>query len=111
MVVQIQRNGRSVTGLHIGSGNVRRYFPKGQLSVDLEIGHLLICCKLQPDFWLNDPCISDPRLSLWLETKEPEDTMRKGRTQMSLVQGVGESFRLEFSEEHRPMGIEPLEAA
>lgn len=83
MVVQIQRNGRSVTGLHIGSGNVRRYFPKGQLSIDLELGHLLIRCKLQPDFWNDVPQISDPRLTLWLEAKEPESRAGRGRIQMS----------------------------
>jgi hypothetical protein len=111
MVVQIQRSGRSVTGLHIGSGNVRRYFPKSRLSVDLEIGHLQIRCKLRPDFWLNEPSISDPRLSLWLEAREPEGKTQQARTEMSLVPMEGESFRLEFNEEQRPKGIEPLNAA
>jgi len=98
MVVQIQRNGRSVTGLHIGSGNVRRYFPKTRQSVDLELGHLLIRCKLQPGFWRGEPSISDPRLNLWLETREPEGKSRRTRTHMSLVPAEGESFRLEFTE-------------
>lgn len=111
MVVQIQRNGRSVTGLHIGSGNVRRHFPKGQQSVDLEIGHLQICCKLQPDFWRNEPQISDPRLTAWLESKEPEDKTRRARTQMSLVLVEGESFRLEFKDAQPTEDTEPLEAA
>jgi hypothetical protein len=110
MVVQIQRNGRNVTGLHIGSGNVRRYFPKSQLSIDLELGHLLICCKLRPDFWHNEPSISDPRLNLWLEAKEPEDNARQARTQMSLVRLNGESFRLEFESSQPAKGMEPLNA-
>jgi len=98
MVVQIQRSGRSVTGLLIGPGNVRRYFPKSHQSVDLEIGHLLIRCKLRPDFWLDEPQISDPRLSAWLEAKEPEGKTRVGRLQMSLVPVKGKSFRLEFAD-------------
>jgi len=106
MVVQIQRNGRSVTGLHIGSRNVRRYFPKIQQSVDLELGHLLIRCKLQPDFWLNEPQISDPRLSAWLEAKEPEGKTRCGRLQMSLVPVNGKSFRLDFAE--MQASVEPI---
>ncbi len=109
MVVEIQRNGRSVTGLHIGSGNVRRYFPKDQLSVDLEIGHLLICCRLRPDFWRDVPQISDPRLSAWLEAKEIKNRTPRGRTQMSLVPAKGESFRLEFKKEQRLEAIEPLD--
>ena len=111
MVVQIQRNGRSVTGLHIGSRNVRRYFPKSQQSVDLELGHLLIRCRLQPDFWLNEPQISDPRLSAWLEAKEPEGKTRGGRMQMLLVPVKGESFRLEFDEMQVVDGPIPLHAA
>jgi hypothetical protein len=111
MVVQIQRSGRSVTGLHIGSGNVRRYFPKSQQSVDLEIGHLLIRCKLQPDFWLNQPQISDPRLSAWLEAKEPEGKTHVGRLQMSLVPVKGKSFRLEFTDTQAADEPIPLHAA
>ncbi|MFZ0304359.1 MAG: hypothetical protein WAL75_16835 [Terracidiphilus sp.] len=111
MVVQIQRNGRSVTGLHIGSGNVRRYFPKGQQSVDLELGHLLIRCKLQPDFWSDVPQISDPRLTLWLEAKEPESRAGRGRIQMSLVPVKGESFRLEFANAEPADAPIPLHAA
>jgi hypothetical protein len=111
MVVQIQRSGRSVTGLHIGSGNVRRYFPRGRQSVDLEIGHLLIRCKLQPDFWRDEPQISDPRLSAWLEAREPEGKNRRGPTQMSLVPTDGQLFRLEFKDAQPARDFEPLDAA
>jgi len=102
MVVQIQRNGRSVTGLHIGSGNVRRYFPKGRFSVDLQIGHLMICCRLLPTFWRGEPRIADPRLSAWLEAKEADARSRPGRTQMSLIPAEDESFRLEYSDAQVP---------
>jgi hypothetical protein len=111
MVVQIQRSGRSVTGLHIGSGNVRRYFPKSQQSVDLELGHLLIRCKLPPDFWRDVPQISDPRLSAWLEAKQPEGKTRGGRLQMSLVPAAGETFRLEFNEMQAADESIPMHAA
>lgn len=111
MVVQIQRNGRSVTGLHIGSGNVRRYFPRSRESVDLELGHLLIRCKLKPDFWHDEPRISDPRLSAWLEAKEPDGKTQRGRMHMSLVPLTGMSFRLEFKDA-RPVEVPiPQEAA
>ncbi|MGD0912620.1 MAG: hypothetical protein ABR928_12035 [Terracidiphilus sp.] len=109
MVVQIKRSGRSVTGLHIGSSNVRRYFPKGRQSVDLELGHLLIRCKLQPDFWNNEPQIQDPRLSAWLEAKEPEGKTR--RMHMTLVPVAGESFRLEFTDAQAAGAPIPLHAA
>jgi|HubBroStandDraft_1064217.scaffolds.fasta_scaffold36722_2 hypothetical protein len=97
MVVQIERKGRTVTGLHIGLGNAQRYFPKGRLNVDLELGHLLICCKLPPAFWRDEPSISDPRLNLWLAAKEAEEDRRHEATYMSLVPAEGESFRLEFT--------------
>jgi len=111
MVVQIQRNGRSVTGLHIGSGNVRRYFPRGRQSVDLQLGHLMIRCRLQPAFWRDEPSISDPRLILWLESREPEDKRRRGRTQMSLVPAEDESFRLEFADAQQAEGTFAFETA
>jgi hypothetical protein len=97
MVVQIERKGRTVTGLHIGSGNAQRYFPKTRPSVDLVLGHLLICCKLQPAFWRDEPSISDPRLNLWLAAKEAEEELRHESVRMSLVPAEGESFRLEFT--------------
>jgi hypothetical protein len=98
MVVQIQRNGRNVTGLNIGSANVRRYFPKKRQNIDIHLGHLLIRCELQPAFWLDEPSIADPRLSLWLESRDPEPKWRTARTQVSLVPAEGDAFRLEFAE-------------
>jgi hypothetical protein len=111
MVVRIQRKGRSVTGLHIGSGNVRQYFPKSRQSIDLQIGHLMIRCKLQPAFWRDEPSISDPRLSLWLEARDPESQTRHAQTQMSLVPAEGESFRLEFAEALPAEGPGTMDAA
>ncbi|HUB53064.1 MAG TPA: hypothetical protein VL986_12995 [Terracidiphilus sp.] len=98
MVVQIERKGRTVTGLHIGLRNVQRYFPAGRQSVDLVLGHLQICCKLPPAFWRDEPSISDPRLNLWLTAKAADDKQRQRHAQMSLIPAEGESFRLEFKE-------------
>ena len=111
MVVQIQRKGRSITGLNIGSGNVRRYFPKSQSSVDLQLGHLLIRCKLRADFWGEEPSISDPRLSLWLEAKSTDEKAQQARTEMSLVPAEDKSFRLEFKEKARTEASDRLDAA
>jgi len=33
MVVKTQSKGHGVTGLHVGSNNVRRYFPKGTKNI------------------------------------------------------------------------------
>jgi hypothetical protein len=39
MVVKTQSKGHGVTGLHVGSNNVRRYFPKGTKNIELQLGH------------------------------------------------------------------------
>ena len=96
MLVQVQQNGRAITGLNIGVQNVRRFFPKGSSSIDLQLDHLRIQCELQPAFWQNEPQISDPRLSAWLEAKN----LRKANTRrpvfISLVRADKLSFRLQM---------------
>lgn len=69
MVVKTQSKGHGITGLDIGSNNVRRYFPKGTQNIELQLGHLRIQCGLKPDFWHGHPQIFDPRLCAWLESK------------------------------------------
>ena len=59
-----------VTGLHVGTGNVRRYFPREVTEIELELDDLRIQCGLAPDFWKGRPEIHDPRLCLWLESKQ-----------------------------------------
>jgi hypothetical protein len=49
---------------------VRRNFPKGVTEIELELDHLRIQCGLDPDFWRDHPEIYDPRLCLWLESKQ-----------------------------------------
>ena len=51
MVVKTQSKGRGVVGLHVGTNNVRRYFPKNVSSIELLLDHLQIECGLKPDFW------------------------------------------------------------
>ena len=70
MVVTSKCIGHRVTGLYVGSSNVRRYFSKRATQIELKLDHLLIECGLSPDFWRDDPEIYDPRLCLWLESKQ-----------------------------------------
>lgn len=70
MVVSSLRNGHRVTGLYVGANNARRYFPKDVLEVELQLDHLRIECGLAPNFWQEEPEIHDPRLCLWLESKQ-----------------------------------------
>ena len=70
MVVTSQCSGHRVTGLYVGASNVRRYFPKTINQIELQLDHLRIECGLKPDFWNGQPEIHDPRLCLWLESKQ-----------------------------------------
>ena len=69
MVVKTHFKGHGVTGLHVGTSNVRRYFPRNISFIDLQLDHLQIRCELGPDFWKGEPEIHDPRLCSWLELK------------------------------------------
>jgi hypothetical protein len=83
MVVKTQSKGRGITGLHVGATNVRRYFSKEILVIDLELDHLQIQCGLSPGFWQDEPEIYDPRLCAWLESKQFHT--RPDRTPVPLV--------------------------
>jgi hypothetical protein len=67
MLVTMQKRGRGITELHIGASNVRRHFSRDMRTVELD--HLRIECDLKPDFWRDQPEISDPRLCSWLKAK------------------------------------------
>ncbi|HEY1804614.1 MAG TPA: hypothetical protein VGG45_09035 [Terracidiphilus sp.] len=82
MVVTSQCNGRRVTGLYVGAGNVRRYFSRRVTQIELRLDHLLIECGLSPGFWRDKPEIQDPRLCLWLESKQRST---KGQVPVSLA--------------------------
>ena len=62
--------GHHVTGLKVGAKNARRFFPKDTREIELQLDHLRIECGLTPDFWQDQPEIRDPRLCLWLESKQ-----------------------------------------
>ncbi len=70
MVVTSQCTGQRVTGLYVGAHNVRRYFSKRVTQIEIRLDHLLIECGLAPRFWHDKPEIHDPRLCLWLESKQ-----------------------------------------
>jgi hypothetical protein len=96
MLVEVQHRGHSVTGLNIGVNNVRRYFPKGSPSIDLHLDHLEIQCQLRPAFWKNEPQISDPRLSAWLEAKNLRKTGKCEPVVLDLVPDDKRAFRLQL---------------
>ena len=96
MLVEVQCKGHSITGLNIGANNVRRYFPKGNSSVELHLDHLDIQCELPPAFWNNEPQISDPRLSAWLEAKNLRRAGKQAAPVLSLVPADKRSFRVQL---------------
>ena len=55
MVVKTQCKGHAFTGVEVGAGNVRRYFPRDIVVIELHLDHLLIQCGLAPEFWQGEP--------------------------------------------------------
>ena len=74
MLVKSQCIGNRVTGLVVGENNVRRYFPRKVKAINLKLDHLLIECGLASRFWDGEPEIHDPRLCLWLESKQSRES-------------------------------------
>lgn len=85
MVVTLQCNGHRVTGLYVGASNVQRYFPERVSEIELQIDHLRIECGLMPDFWRDRPEICDPRLCLWLESKNREGKARRSPLPLAMI--------------------------
>jgi hypothetical protein len=94
MVVKTHSKGHGITGLHVGTQNVRRYFPKGTQDIELQLGHLRIQCGLQPDFWNGQPEIHDPRLCAWLESKNLHGTANR-TVPLAMIPAGDNSFQLE----------------
>lgn len=90
MLVTSQCCGRKVTGIHVGKSNVQRYFPRNITEIELQLDHLRIECGLDPHFWNGKPEICDPRLVLWLESKDRNPNGRREPTPMAL-QPLGEN--------------------
>jgi hypothetical protein len=95
MVVKTHCKGRMVTGLHVGIGNVRRYFPRNIAAIELQLDHLRIQCNLEPDFWQGQPEIHDPRLCAWLEAKNFHNRPYCEPVPMVLIPSGENSFRLQ----------------
>src|SRR6266704_454020 len=95
MVVKTQTKGRGITGLHVGTQNVRRYFPKGTENIELQLGHLRIQCGLKPDFWHGQPEIHDPRLCAWLESKNLHGTANR-TAPLAMIPAGDNCFQLEL---------------
>jgi hypothetical protein len=95
MVVKAQSKGQGLSGIHVGSDNVRRYFPKNVSTIELQLDHLRIQCGLAPDFWQGQPEIYDPRLCAWLETKHMHASRNRTAVPLDMVPAGNNAFRLE----------------
>jgi hypothetical protein len=94
MVVKTQSKGRGLTGLHVGATNVRRYFPKDMSVIELQLDHLRIQCGLEPGFWNDQPEIHDPRLCVWLESKNLIGPKDRTPVSLAMIPSGKNSFRL-----------------
>jgi hypothetical protein len=92
MVVTSQCRGRRVTGILVGKSNVQRYFPRNVKEIELQLDHLRIECGLTPHFWNGKPEISDPRLCLWLESKDRDGNGRRGPVPLTMIPSGTNSF-------------------
>jgi hypothetical protein len=113
MVVTTRSKARGITGLHVGSSNVRRYIPEGTKTIELQLGHLRIQCGLKPDFWHGRPEIFDPRLCAWLESKHLHDKADRTPVPLAMIPDGVNSFQLQPAPlQHRMRAkMPPLPAA
>src|SRR5208337_58567 len=95
MVVKTQSRGLGITGLHVGAGNVRRYFPKNISSIELQLDHLQIECGLKPNFWRGEPEIFDPRLCAWLEARHMHAKPDRSPIPLAMIPEGKNCFRLQ----------------
>jgi len=95
MVVRTQNNGREIFGLHVGVGNVRRYFPRSVGAVELQLDELSIQCRLPESFWNGRPEIHDPRLCEWLKFKVIRERRNRNPIELHMVQSGTNTFTLQ----------------
>jgi hypothetical protein len=95
MVVKTQCKGHAFTGVEVGAANVRRYFPKESDVIELHLDHLLILLNLPPGFWNGHPEICDPRLSVWLESKNFNGRPGEAPLPLALIPSGKNCFRLQ----------------
>lgn len=96
MVVKTQSKGYGVTGLNVGSNNVRRYFAQDVPFVELQLDHVNIRCGLTPDFWQDRPEIYDPRLCAWLDSKRLNGA-GSSPVALAMIPSGKNSFRLRLA--------------
>jgi hypothetical protein len=94
MVVDAKNKHHSMTGLHIGDGNVQRLFPPDVPAVELELDHLRIVCTLRPEFWEGEPEIHDERLVCWLESKRMNGKLASRPAPVAMIPAGEHAFRL-----------------
>ena len=95
MLVKTQSKGHGVTGLNVGTDNVRRYFPKGTKNIELQLGHLSIQCGLKPDFWQGQPEINDPRLGAWLDAKIMHENRHRVAVRLAMIPTGENAYKLQ----------------
>ena len=103
MIVKMQATGRGVTGLQIGSRNVKRYFTRSVSTVDLDLDHVQIQCELGQSFWRKQPEIADPRLCAWLTAKDSSCKADGSRVVLMMEPAGTNSFRLLAMKSRRAM--------
>lgn len=102
MIVKMQNDGHSITGIRMRISDARRLFPSDVKAVDLELDHLRIRCDLRID----RPQISDPRLCLWLEEKLFWRTLQT--TPVLQMERTGDSYRLEVNSRPARLHSKPV---
>lgn len=107
MVVKTNCIGREITGVEIGAGNVRRYFSKESTFVELLLDHLQIQCGLSPDFWRGQTEIRDPRLRVWLESKNFKARPGEAPVPLVLIPSGKNCFRLQTTRAHAQLRLNP----
>jgi len=108
MVVTTQYLGRRVAGIHIGTSNVESYFAREQTLIELQLDHLQILCRLNDQFWNEQPEILDSRLGDWLRSKHLFDKSYLTPIPVELIPLGENSFRLKALP---AVAIKPAQAA
>ncbi len=93
-MVKTQLKGSEITGLRVGARNVRRYFPRGVLVIELQLDHLQIQCGLAPEFWSGEPEIRDARLCEWLDFKVVRGMGERKEVRLAMTPAGRNTFRL-----------------
>jgi hypothetical protein len=94
MVVKVKSGRLGMMGLHIGSGDVQRFFPPDVPLIELLLDHLRIVCTLEPDFWDGSPEIHDERLDSWLALKRGSGKLASKAGLVAMIPAGEHAFRL-----------------